>query len=172
MRTLTTSKSNAPERRANSTPAKITPRTINFEVSVLLTFFYFLINERGLHMGNPCACFKPLKDQPAKASKKTPTYTQEGLDRLFANCETEFEKSIFATLLLTGRREQELYSLSWPDVNLNTETIKVTDKPNEGFSPKDYEERVIPVPPYLIILLKELSPAPMSGFSPTPKGGA
>ena len=41
----------------------ITPRTINFEVSVLRTFFYSLINERGIRMENPCARFKALKDQ-------------------------------------------------------------------------------------------------------------
>ena len=29
---------------------RITPRTINYEVSVLRTFFYFLINERGIQM--------------------------------------------------------------------------------------------------------------------------
>src|SRR5262249_46777328 len=125
---------------------KITPRTINFEVSVLRTFFYFLINERGVHMENPCARFKALKDHSAKARKKPPTYTTEETNRLLAACETEFEKTIFATLLLTGLREQELYFLAWPDVNLNRGTIKVTPKPKEGFSPKDYEERVIPIP--------------------------
>src|SRR6266849_1380079 len=50
----------------------ITPRTINFEVSVLRTFFYFLINERGLKMENPCARFKPLRDREAKARRKPP----------------------------------------------------------------------------------------------------
>ncbi len=34
--------------------------------------------------------------------------------------------------------------------------IKVTPKPKEGFSPKDYEERVIPIPPTLTELLKDL----------------
>ena len=42
---------------------RITPRTINYEVSVLRTFFYFLANERGLQMKNPCARFKALRDQ-------------------------------------------------------------------------------------------------------------
>jgi hypothetical protein len=33
----------------------ITPPTINFEVSTLRTFFYYLINERGVKTDNPCA---------------------------------------------------------------------------------------------------------------------
>jgi integrase/recombinase XerD len=53
-------------------------------------------------------------------------------------------------------REQELYFLAWPDVNLNVGTVKVTPKPKEGLSPKDYEERVIPLPPTLTELLKNL----------------
>jgi integrase/recombinase XerD len=136
-------------------PRTITPRTINFEVSVLRTFFYFLINERGLRMENPCARFKALKDQSAKARRKPPTYTHEETDKLLAACNVG-ERTIFATLLLTGLREQELYFLAWPDVNLNAGTIKVTPKPKEGFSPKDYEERVIPIPPDLQALLKNL----------------
>jgi site-specific recombinase XerD len=47
---------------------QITPRTINFEVSTLRTFFYYLENERGLNLKNPCAKFKHLKDQKKKAS--------------------------------------------------------------------------------------------------------
>lgn len=36
----------------------ITPRTINFEISTLRTFFYYLINERGVQFENPCTRFK------------------------------------------------------------------------------------------------------------------
>ncbi len=134
----------------------ITPRTINFEVSVLRTFFYFLANERGLKLENPCARFKPLKDPSAKARKKPPTYTQEETSRLLVGCADPLERTIFATLLLTGLREQELYYLSSTDVDPKKSTIKVTPKPNEGFSPKDYEERVIPIPAELAELLKNL----------------
>lgn len=134
----------------------ITPRTINFEVSVLRTFFYFLANERGLKIENPCARFKPLKDQSAKARRKPPTYTKEETGRLFAGCADPLERTTFATLLLTGLREQELYYLTWADVDLKKGTIRVTPKPIEGFSPKDYEERIIPIPAELAELLKNL----------------
>src|SRR5260370_12292281 len=133
----------------------ITPRTINFEVSVLRTFFYFLINERGLKMENPCARFKPLRDQKAKARRKPPTYKQEEVDQLFAGCDN-IEKAKFSTLLLTRFREQELYFLAWPDVDLKKGAVRVTAKSEEGFSPKDYEERTIPIPPDLVQVLNAL----------------
>jgi integrase len=136
----------------------ITPRTINFEVSVLRTFFYFLINERGVRMENPCARFKALKDQKAKARRKPPTYKQTEIDKIFAQCE-DSEKTTFATLLLTGLREQELCFLAWRDVNLKdprNASINVSGEGKEGFSPKDYEERPIPIPEELAERLTKL----------------
>lgn len=146
----------------------VTPRTINFEVSTLRTFFYYLIHERGLPMLNPCAHFKPLKDERKRAKRKPSVYAQEELDKLFATCD-ESEKAIFATLLLTGLRKRELYFLTWRDIDLKRATIRVTGEGKDGFSPKDYEERVIPIPPDLVQLLKAL-PRPADWVFPNPKG--
>ena len=151
----------------NARPVK--PRTINFEVSTLRTFFYYLINERGIPMANPCARFKPLKDEKEKARRKPPTYTQEELDRLFRACD-DLEKTAFATLFLTGIREQELCYLTWKDVDLKRATIRVTGEGKDGFSPKDYEERLIPIPPDLVALLKKL-PRTAEWVFPSAKGG-
>ena len=148
-------------------PAK--PRTINFEVSTLRTFFYYLINERGIPVTNPCARFKPLKDEKEKARRKPPTYMQAELNHLFAACDN-LEKTAFATLLLTGLREQELCYLTWKDVDLKRATIKVTGEDKDGFSPKDYEERLIPMPPDLLALLKKL-PRTAEWVFPSATGG-
>jgi len=134
-------------------PAKA--RTVNFEVSTLRTFFYYLINERGIPMQNPCTRFKPLKDEKEKARRRPPTYTRDELNRLFAKCGAS-DKAAFAALLLTGLREQELCYLTWKDVDLKKDTIRVTGQGKEKFSPKDYEERVIPLPPDLVALLKKI----------------
>jgi integrase len=133
----------------------ITARTINFEVGTLRTFFYYLINDRGLPIANPCARFKRLKDEKKKAHSRPQPYTQEELDRLFAACD-EKKKAIFATLLLTGLRKRELYFLTWRDVDLKAATIRVNGDGKEGFSPKDYEERIIPIPPDLVAILEKL----------------
>jgi integrase/recombinase XerD len=138
-------------------------------VSTLRTFFYYLINERGIPMANPCTRFKPLKDEKERAGRKPATYTQAELKRLFAACHG-LEKTAFATLLLTGLREQELCYLSWKDVDLKRKTIKVTGEGKDGFSPKDYEERVIPIPPDLLVLLKRL-PRKSEWVFPGAKGG-
>jgi integrase/recombinase XerD len=140
------------ERNGHSTA----PRTINFEVSTLRTFFYYLINERAIPMVNPCARFKPVKDEGERAHRKPATYTQGELDKLFVACNA-FEKTVYGTLLLTGLREQELCNLTWKDVDLKKETLRVTGEGKEGFSPKDYEERMIPIPLDLVALLKKLS---------------
>ena len=111
------------------------------------TFFYFLIRERTLPITNPCANFKQLKDPRAKAKRRPPTYHQEELDRIFGACD-ETQRTIFATLLLTGLREEELCFLTWSDVEVrdrDNASLRVTGEGKQGFSPKDYEVRLIPI---------------------------
>jgi integrase len=133
----------------------ITARTTNFEVGTLRTLFYYLINDRGLPIANPCAKFKHLKDERKKTKSRPQPYTQEELDRLLAACD-EKKKSIFATLALTGLRKRELYFLAWRDVDLKAATVRVSGDGKEEFSPKDYEERIIPIPPDLVAILEKL----------------
>jgi len=59
------------------------------------------------------------------------------------------------TFLYTGFREQELVHLFWTDINFNLKTIRVTAKPDLGFSPKRWEEREIAANRQLVELLKE-----------------
>jgi integrase/recombinase XerD len=156
------------EESSGPTGRTVAPRTVNFEVSALRTFFYYLINERAVPMENPCARFKPLKDERERARRKPSTYTQSELNKLFAAANT-FEKTVYGTLLLTGLREQELCNLTWKDVDLKRE-LRVTGEGKEGFSPKDYEERMIPIPPDLVRLLKKLRRKSALVF-PTARGG-
>jgi integrase len=52
-------------------------------------------------------------------------------------------------------REQEVIHCSWPDVNLTRATVTVQEKlVREGFSPKNYREREIPIPGKLVTSLK------------------
>lgn len=95
---------------------------------------------------NPCAKFKRLRDAKKSARRRPPTYRQEELDGLFAHCD-EFETAVFATLLLTGLRKRELYFLTWADLDLKSAVLRVSGEEKVGFSPKDYEEREIELPP-------------------------
>jgi integrase len=53
-------------------------------------------------------------------------------------------------------RKRELYFLAWRDVDLKGATVRVSGDGKEGFSPKDYEERIIPIPPDLVAILDKL----------------
>lgn len=57
---------------------------------------------------------------------------------------------------LTGLRKRELYFLTWRDLDLRVGTLRVSGAGKVGFSPKDYEERPIPLPPDLIEILSAL----------------
>ncbi len=131
----------------------VSPATVNFEVNVLRTFFYYLIRERGTSMENPCARSKPLRSEKERLKRHPPTYSQQELDKIFAKCE-ETDCAMFATLLLTGLRKDELRNLFWSDLDLKRGTIRLTAK--EDFAPKDYEERQIPIPGDLTKILKKV----------------
>ena len=53
-------------------------------------------------------------------------------------------------------REQELEYLDWSDLNFKKKILTVRAKPEEGFIPKDWEERTIPLHPELVELLMQL----------------
>ncbi len=134
---------------------RVTPGTVNFEVSVLRTFFNFLIHERQVDMENPCARFKPLRDASGKSNGRAPTYSQEEVERILGACDGQ-DRVAFATLLLTGLRERELCYLTWDDVKLGKGRATVVVRRKPGFTPKDYEEREIPVSEELATMLRTL----------------
>ncbi len=132
---------------------KVAPSTINFEVTVLRSFFYYLMRERGIKIENPCAHFKMLRAAKERLKSKPQVYTQDEINRLLAACNAA-SHAMYGTLLLTGLRKEELAHLSWDDVDFRHGVIRVRAK--DDFMPKDYEERDIPMPPDLIPLLKDL----------------
>jgi integrase len=131
----------------------ISPATVNFEVTVLKTFFYYLIRERGIALENPCARSKPLRAAKERLKRRPPTYTHAETNKILAACGKN-DRAIFATLLLTGLRKEELGHLTWSDLDLQHAVLHLTAK--DGFAPKDYEEREIPLPPDLVRILRDL----------------
>jgi integrase/recombinase XerD len=79
-------------------------------------------------------------------------YGDADLKKFFSAC-TPAERALFSTFIFTGFREQEVVNLSWSDVNFTLNTVRVTIKPDLGFSPKRWEEREVPVLKGLIELL-------------------
>jgi len=93
------------------------------------------------------------KDWPRYTEEEPEIYEQEEIDKLFAACDAE-ERLWYEFFLMTGMREQEVMYTYWSDVNLTACTVRVTHKPDRGWTPKAYKEREIPIPAKLAKSLK------------------
>jgi integrase/recombinase XerD len=95
-----------------------------------------------------------INDWPKFTEEEPEVYEQEELDNLFAVCDAE-ERLWFEFFLMTGMREQEVMHTYWRDINFVGSTVKVSHKPDRGWTPKMYKERSIPIPTKLANSLKE-----------------
>lgn len=66
---------------------------------------------------------------------------------------TPDEKLLFQFFLSTGAREQEVMYAEWDDIDFVDKLFLVRAK--DGWTPKDYEEREIPLPDFLLTALKK-----------------
>src|SRR6266478_2963428 len=92
-------------------------------------------------------------DWPRFTEEEPEIYETEELDKLYAKCDAE-ERLWFEFFLMTGEREQEVMYTYWSDVNFAASTVKVSHKPDAGWTPKAYKEREIPIPAKLLKSLK------------------
>lgn len=88
-------------------------------------------------------------DWPRYTEEEPETYEDDELDALFAACD-EKERLWFEFFLMTGMREQEVMYTYWSDINLRHATVRVSHKPDRGWTPKAYKEREIPIPSNLV----------------------
>jgi len=96
-------------------------------------------------------------DWPKYTEQEPEIYEREELDTLFAACDAD-ERLWFEFFLMTGMREQEVMYVYWSDVSIAHATVKVSHKPDRGWSPKAYKEREIPIPSDLVSKLKARKP--------------
>lgn len=92
-------------------------------------------------------------DWPRFTEEEPEIYEEEELDKLFAACDTD-EQVWFYFFLMTGMREQEVMYTYWSDINLSASIVRVSHKPDRGWTPKAYKEREIPIPTILVTSLK------------------
>jgi integrase/recombinase XerD len=93
------------------------------------------------------------RDWPKYVDPIRPVYEPEELKALLAAC-TEGERTLYLFYLLTGMRDKEVRYSTWRDVDFRTHVVRVTAKQQYGFTPKNKEEREIPVPEALIAELR------------------
>jgi integrase/recombinase XerD len=92
-------------------------------------------------------------DWPRFTEEEPEIYEKEELNALFAASDPH-ERLWFEFFLMTGMREQEVTHTYWSDVDLNHAVVRVTHKPDRGWTPKAYREREIPIPEKLVRSLK------------------
>ena len=92
-------------------------------------------------------------DWPRYTEEEPEMYEQEELNKLFKACNEE-ERLWYEFFLMTGMREQEVMHTYWSDVNFAASTVRVSHKPDRGWTPKAYKEREMPIPTKLVKKLK------------------
>ena len=92
-------------------------------------------------------------DRSRYTEEEPEIYEQEELDKLFKACDVE-ERLWYEFFLMTAMREQEAMYTYWSDINLALATVRVSHKPDRGWTPKAYKEREIPMPAKLVKSLK------------------
>lgn len=92
-------------------------------------------------------------DWPRFVEEEPEVYEQKELDKLLAACDEE-ERLWFEFFLMTSMREQEVMHCYWSDINFAASTVRVSHKPDLGWTPKAYREREIPIPEKLVQTLK------------------
>ncbi len=69
---------------------------------------------------------------------------------------TEDEATLIKFLLASGLRDQEIRFLLWRDIDFRHSVVRITAKPQWGFSPKNWDERAVPLPTGILERLKAL----------------
>src|ERR1019366_8298623 len=92
-------------------------------------------------------------DWPRFTEEEPEIYEAAELDKLFAACGAD-ERLWYQFFLMTGEREQEVMYTYWSDVNFAASTVRVSHKPDAGWTPKGSKEREIPIPAKLAKSLK------------------
>jgi integrase/recombinase XerD len=137
--------------------------TLNSEITMIRAFLYWCIQFKGLRE-NPAAKIKPRK----VIEKPPEVYSDKEIEKLLEAANPE-EQALLLTLLYTGLREQELCHLTWADVDPKKKLLRVTAKPEEGFTPKTWEERDIEMSDRLVQALN-LLPRTARWVFPTVRG--
>jgi integrase/recombinase XerD len=94
-------------------------------------------------------------DWPDYVETIRPIYEAEELEALF-KVASDYEATLIKFLLGSGFRDQEIRYVLWRDVDFKSQTVRVTAKPQWSFTPKNWEERAVPIPAGLLGRLRKL----------------
>ncbi len=146
---------------------RVTPRTVNYELRALFTFFHWATKRNVLFL-NPAQNVERFR-LPKRAIPKF--MTSEELKKFFAAC-TSAQRRLYMSILLTGMRKGEAEYLVWEDISFELGVIFIREKPDLQWQPKT-DERLIPISPVLYdILIEQLEHRMSQQFVFTNESGA
>ena len=92
-------------------------------------------------------------DWPRFVEAEPEAYSVEELEKFLAKCDP-FEHVLFEFFWMTGFRDAEVQHVTRADLDLKEQVVRVTEKPQWGFVPKNWEQREVPIPDRLVSSLK------------------
>lgn len=124
--------------------------SVNRAIDVLKAMFNKAVQWNYLS-NNPAKNIKKLPD----ITKKLPRFlTTDEIKAVLAEC-SPWLYNIIAALILTGMRIGELANLTWDDINFQQQRIHIQSK--DGWTPKTYQIRTIPMHPIVLDILNNMS---------------
>jgi integrase/recombinase XerD len=93
-------------------------------------------------------------DWPKYVDTIRPIYEPEELTAMFSVA-TEDESDLLKFILGSGFRDQEHRTVEYVDLDVRHDLARVTAKPKWDFTPKNWEERVVPLPRALMERMKK-----------------
>jgi integrase len=126
---------------------QVTPRTVNYELSLVRTFYNWLIEYHEMPVFNPAGKIKFLKTSTTARKH----LSIEDVSRLLQATKTPYETALAMLALTTGLRGNELSSIRWSDLNLDRGELTIrpeTEKTRSG--------RIVPLRADVLGLLQEL----------------
>lgn len=89
------------------------------------------------------------RDWPRYVEREPETYSVHEIEQFLGACD-QFERVVFEFLWMTGFRDAEVQHVTRTDLDLREQVVRVTEKPQCGFIPKDWEQREVPIPDRLV----------------------
>ncbi len=127
------------------------PTTFNHHLELIKAMLRKAVDWRYLR-SNPLSGFKPMKNSSARQVR---FLTHEEIFNLLSKADSTM-KSLIRVFLLTGMRRSELVYLEWQDIDFKNQLITIQAKPEQGFHPKSYRPRTIPMSTELEKVLLDL----------------
>jgi integrase len=88
-------------------------------------------------------------DWPRYVETEPETYSTEEIEQFLAACDP-LQRVLFEFFWMTGFRDAEVQHVMRADLDLKEHVVRVTEKPQWGFIPKDWEHREVPIPDLLV----------------------